>query len=270
MLRWTPQVTLETRPEADRRVVRRFALRRASGRHRRKSARGALGHGYHSPVTSLGQPLRWLWRAAVPAAPFLVGIAPIVALWAANRAEFPATVLVPLSIVVGGIAAGALLIGRGLTGRWAAGAVVAAVILAVVVGHGLQLDLVAALTTTRQAERAAGLIAASSIVLALALVIALAWLARTRRFDGADAARALAVGAIAFMALALASPPDPDANAGGGGEGGAVLHDANPNETPAPPVAVGRPPRDAVAGRLLRDPRRLHPRRRPRRGLSIR
>ena len=117
----------------------------------------------------------------------------------------------------------------------------AAVILAVVVGHGLQLDLVAALTTTRQAERAAGLIAASSIVLALALVIALAWLARTRRFDGADAARALAVGAIAFMALALASPPDPDANAGGGGEGGAVLHDANPNETPAPPVAVDPP-----------------------------
>jgi hypothetical protein len=185
----------------------------------------------------------------VPAAPFLVGIAPIVALWAANRAEFPATVLVPLSIVVGGIAAGALLVGRGLTGRWAAGAVVAAVILAIVVGHGLQLDLVAAVTTPRQAERAAGIIAAASIVLALGLVIVLAWLARTRRLDGADAARALAVGAIAFMALALASPPDPDANAGGGGEGGAVLHDADPTETPAPPVAVGRP----AQGTLLPD-----------------
>ena len=111
MLRWTPAGHARDRAEAHGRLVRRFALRRARGRHLRKSARGALGHGYHSPVTSLGQPLRWLWRAAVPAAPFLVGIAPIVALWAANRAEFPATVLVPLSIVVGGIAAGALLIG---------------------------------------------------------------------------------------------------------------------------------------------------------------
>ena len=49
------------------------------------------------------------------AAPFLVGAAPIVALWAANRLEFPPSVLLPLLLAVALLAAVALVVGRALT-----------------------------------------------------------------------------------------------------------------------------------------------------------
>jgi hypothetical protein len=188
--------------------------------------------------------LRWLWRAGVPSAPFLVGAAPIIALWAANRAEFPPNVLGPVLVVVAILAGGALVTGRLLTGRLAAGALVAAVVVGVVVGYGLELDLLGAVTTPTRAEQLATVLAAASIVVALVAIAVVVALARMNRLDGADAARALAVGALAFTVLAAGSPPDPGARsggAGGGGESGAVLHGANPAETPAPPVAIGQP-----------------------------
>lgn len=186
-------------------------------------------------------PLSWLWRASVLVAPFLVGAAPIVALWAANQTEFPPTVLAPLLIIVAILAGGATIVGRVVAGRWGAGALVAALIVGVVIGYGIELDLVSAATSAKRAEQLATAVAAGSVLVAFAAIALVAWLARTRRFDGSDAARALGVASLAFMVLALASPPDPNAHAGGGGEGGADLHGANPDETPAPPVVLGTP-----------------------------
>jgi hypothetical protein len=185
--------------------------------------------------------------ATALAAPFLVGAAPIVALWLANRVEFEPAVMAGPLFAVWIVAAIVLAIAWTLSRSVGVAALCSALFVGVVVFFGDQLDVAARFSTRSRAEGLIGPIAVIDIALLGVALAGITWLGRRRGFEGRDAARALAVGAIAWILLAATRAPRP-IEAGGAAAGEYLL-----GADAAEPAAPTLPPLVASPGMTLPD-----------------
>lgn len=183
-------------------------------------------------------------EASVSAAPYLVAVAPIVALWASNRNEFgPAEGGPPVLVAV---VAAALLLGlsRAVTAdRGGAASIAAAGLAALAFGFGYELDLVTAISSQEQAWQLAPVVGLIDLAIAISVLLGVRHLVRRHRIDGSEAARAIAVGAVAWMAVALVAGPQQSQAGGVPAIGAEYLRNGDPVEpTPAPLGPVQAPP----------------------------
>jgi hypothetical protein len=161
-------------------------------------------------------------QAALVLAPVAVAAAPIVRLWAINRAEFsPDVMTLPLLVAA---AAAIVLVGiyRVVVGQLGAASLLASLTVLYVVTFGYQLEALGALIGVDRARAASGSLRVVELIGLIALVAAVAWLVRRGRFSGAVAARALGIAAVVLTALSLIMPPTP-ADAGGAAVDGETL-----------------------------------------------
>lgn len=182
-----------------------------------------------------------LEQAALILAPVAVAAAPIVRLWAINRAEFsPDAMTLPL--VVAAAAAVALVgIYRILVGQLGAASLLASLTVLFVLTFGYQLEALGAVIGQARARVASGPLQLVELSGLIALVAAVAWLARRGRFSGAAAARALGIAALVLTALSLIMPPTP-ADAGGGVEGERLVGDPGGGQPAVLPRLADRTP----------------------------
>lgn len=165
------------------------------------------------------------WRAeqaALVLAPVAVAAAPIIRLWAINRAEFsPDAMALPL-VVAATAAVGSVAVFRVLVGQLGAASLLASLTVLFILTFGYQVELLGAVVGDAGARAATGLLRLVESVGLIVLVAAVTWLARRGRFSGAAAARALGIAAIVLMVLSLVMPPTP-ADAGGAAVDGETL-----------------------------------------------
>jgi hypothetical protein len=210
---------------------------------------GERGQGVRAAASA-----RRVEQAALVLAPIAVAAAPIIRLWAINRAEFsPDAMTLPLVVAA---AAAVALVGvyRVLVGQLAAASLLASLTVLFVLTFGYQIEALSAPLGEARARVAAGPLRLVESIGLIALVVALAWLVRRGRFSGAAAARALGIAALVLTALSLIMPPTP-ADAGGGVDGETLagdpqggrpavlprLADRTPGPRATPPLTRGDP-----------------------------
>jgi hypothetical protein len=190
-------------------------------------------------------------QAALVLAPVAVAAAPIIRLWAINRAEFSPDVMT-LPLVVAAAAAIALVgIYRVLVGQLGAASLLASLTVLFVLTFGYQLEVLGALIGEARARVATGPLRLVELIGLIALAAAVAWLVRRGRFSGAAAARALGIAALVLTALSLIMPPTP-ADAGGGVDGETLAGEPSRTEPMVIPGLADRTPAPRAAEGLTR------------------
>jgi hypothetical protein len=190
-------------------------------------------------------------QLALVLAPVLVAAAPIVRLWAINRAEFsPDAMTLPL---LGAAAAALALVGlyRILVGQLGAASLLASLTVLFVLTFGYQVEALGAVVGEARARAAAGLLRLVELIGLIVVVAAAVWLVRRGRFSGAAAARALGIAAVVLTALALIMPPTP-ADAGGGVDGETLAGDPFRGQPVVMPRLADRTPAPRATEALAR------------------
>ena len=137
-------------------------------------------------------------------APILVGLTPIVWLWAANRAEFEPGVMLLPAVVVTLVSLALLGIWRVVAGDLGAASLLTSLTLVAIFAYGTELDIVAALTGRTSARVALAIRIADILLLGVA-VVAVVVLAR-RGHGFSRLARTIGMVAAIVIALAVVQP----------------------------------------------------------------